>query len=121
MLISFDVDGTMVFGDPPGPITLETVHKVKELGFVVGSASNRTIAEQSKLWREAGIEVDFVSLKHRLADLKERFVVAGYLHIGDTDEDCSFAERAGFDFLWCHQVPIDGSPDWLLDLARALE
>ena len=43
MLISFDIDGTMVFGDPPGEITVEDVRKVKELGFIVGSASDPSL------------------------------------------------------------------------------
>jgi len=112
-LISFDIDGTMVFGDPPGHIPVATVRRAKELGFVVGSCSDRTIGEQTRLWGEADMEVDFMVLKHRLDGLKERFQVARYLHVGDTDTDLWVASRAGFEFLWIHQVPKDGSHDWL--------
>ena len=43
-LISFDIDGTLEVGDPPGIITLDMVRKAKELGFLVGSCSDRTIS-----------------------------------------------------------------------------
>ena len=99
MLVSFDIDGTMVFGDPPGDITVEDVRKVKELGFIVGSASDRPIAEQSELWQFAGFEVNFVSLKHRLAEIKEQFTVTRYVHVGNTMVDKQLAEQAGFDFV----------------------
>ena len=113
-LISFDIDGTMSFGQPPGHISLDLVRKAKELGYVVGSASDRTISNQIDLWKEANIQVDFVSLKHRLSEVKERFPVARYLHIGDTEMDRYFATQAGFDFLWIHEVPNDGSHHWML-------
>ncbi len=99
MLVSFDIDGTMVFGNPPGDVTVEDVRKVKELGFIVGSASDRTIADQSEVWQLAGIEVDFVSLKHRLAEVKKQFTVTRYVHVGDTMVDKQLAEQAGFDFI----------------------
>ncbi len=113
-LISFDIDGTMVFGQPPGHITLDLVRKAKELGYVIGSASDRTISNQVQLWKEHDIEVDFVALKHRLQEVKDRFPVARYLHIGDTEMDRYFAAQAGFDFLWIHEVPNDGSHHWML-------
>ena len=99
MLVSFDIDGTMVFGNPPGEVTVEDVRRVKELGFIVGSASDRTISDQSEVWQLAGIEVEFVSLKHRLAEVKERFTVTRYVHVGDTMVDKQLAEQAGFDFI----------------------
>ena len=104
MLVSFDIDGTMVFGDPPGDITVEDVRKVKELGFIVGSASDRTIADQSEMWHDAGIEVEFVSLKHRLAKVKEQFPVTRYVHVGDTMVDKRLAKQAGFDFVCSSDV-----------------
>jgi hypothetical protein len=104
----------MEFGSPPGHITLDLVRRAKELGFVVGSASDRTIADQMQLWTDAEIEVDFVSLKHRLIEVKQRFAVSRYLHIGDTDGDRECAVQAGFDFLSVHEMPNDGSHDWLL-------
>lgn len=112
-LISFDIDGTMIFGSPPGHITIDMVRRAKELGYVVGSASDRTISDQIGLWKGHNIEVDFVSLKHRLTEIKEKFPVNSYLHIGDTDMDKFFAKQAGFDFLYIHEVPTDGGESWL--------
>ena len=99
MLISFDIDGTMVFGNPPGDITVEDVRKVQELGFIVGSASDRPRREQSELWQLAGFEVDFFSLKHRLSEIRQQFTVTRYVHVGDTMADDWLAKQAGFDFV----------------------
>lgn len=110
-LISFDIDGTMTFGDPPGHITPAVVRRAMDLGYIVGSCSDRTIGEQKALWERAEIDVHFVSLKHRLDDVKQKFEVTHYLHIGDTDTDLYVAHRAGFDFRWIHQIP-EGH-DWL--------
>ena len=105
----------MIFGQPPGHITLDLVRKAKDLGYVVGSASDRPISNQVGLWKEHEIEVDFVSLKHRLSEIKERFEIADCLHIGDTEMDRYFAAQAGFDFLWIHEVPDDGTHQWMVD------
>ena len=112
-LISFDIDGTMAFGDPAGRIGVDAVIKAKELGFVVGSASDRTLGAQTKHWVDAGVAVDFVSLKHQLLEVKDRFPDGPHLHIGDGDMDRWFATKAGFDFLWVGDLPSDGSLGWL--------
>ena len=98
-LISFDIDGTLEVGDPPGIITLDMVRKAKELGFLVGSCSDRTISTQQRMWRDSGISVDFTVLKHQLSTVKEQFEAEEYYHIGDTDLDRLYSERAGFSFL----------------------
>jgi|TARA_B100000809_G_scaffold31447_1_gene27372 hypothetical protein len=98
-LISFDIDGTLEVGDPPGIITLDMVRKAKELGFLVGSCSDRTISTQQRMWRDSGISVDFTVLKHQLSTVKEQFEAEEYYHIGDTDLDRHYSERAGFSFL----------------------
>ena len=118
-LISFDIDGTMAFGNPPGRIGVDAVIKAKDLGFIVGSASDRTIAAQAKLWETAGVGVDFISLKHRLDEIKARFPDGSHLHIGDSDMDRWFAMQAGFDFLCVRDVPSDGSLEWLNVYHRA--
>ncbi len=114
ILISFDIDGTMIFGSPPGHVTLDHVRKAKELGFIVGSASDRPISNQEELWKQHDIDVDFVCLKHRLSEVKERFPADEYRHVGDTEMDRYFAKLAGFDFLWINDVPDDGSHEWML-------
>ena len=98
-LISFDIDGTLEVGDPPGIITLDMVRRAKELGFWIGSCSDRTISTQQRIWRDSGISVDFTVLKHQLGKLKELFQAEEYYHIGDTDLDRHYSDRAGFRFL----------------------
>lgn len=110
-LISFDIDGTMVFGSPPGTITPDVVRRAKELGFIVGSASDRPISNQVQLWQEHNVQVDFVSLKHRLDDVKGRFKATRHVHIGDTEMDRYFARQAGFDFCLAHEFP-DTWEEW---------
>ena len=72
-LISFDIDGTMEFGDPAGGVTVEMVRRAKELGFIVGSCSDRFPSWQKKVWDSHGIAVDFWVPKHMLSDVKARF------------------------------------------------
>jgi hypothetical protein len=98
-LISFDIDGTLEVGDPPGLITMDMVRAIKTLGYVIGSGSDRPLSSQRHLWENHHIVVDFMALKHRLADVKARFQAEAYYHIGDTDMDRFLAERAGFRFV----------------------
>ena len=100
ILLSFDIDGTLETGDPPGPITLEMVRRAKELGCIIGSASDRSISAQQGMWDRNSIEVDFVSQKHVLIGIKEKFEADYYLHMGDRELDRQFAREAGFEFMW---------------------
>jgi hypothetical protein len=98
-LVSFDIDGTLEVGDPPGIITIPMVASAKHRGWVIGSCSDRPVSFQRALWERLAIVPDFTVLKHRLAEVKARFPSATYYHIGDTDVDNHFATRAGFEFL----------------------
>ena len=98
-LVSFDIDGTLELGEPPGIITIEMVRSVQRRGCVIGSGSDRPLSYQRDLWRRLGIAADFTVLKHRLAEIKTRFHAQAYYHIGDTDVDDDLATRAGFRFL----------------------
>jgi hypothetical protein len=108
-LVSFDIDGTLETGDPPGPLPASFVRRVQELGCIIGSCSDRTLREQSNMWTSLGIVPDFVIAKHRLDLVRERFTFERCIHIGDTQVDAHFAERAGFEFVF------------VLALARQLE
>jgi hypothetical protein len=110
ILISFDIDGTLEVGDPPGGITLDLVRRAQELGCVIGSCSDWPISAQQALWERHNIKADFVSAKHKLDDVKLRFEAERYIHIGDRDLDKQFAERAGFHFFWADEA-VDGA--WL--------
>jgi hypothetical protein len=98
-LISFDIDGTLEVGDPPGLITMEMVRQAKDLGCLIGSCSDRPLSDQRRLWEKHHISVDFTVLKHRLAEVKAQLQAEAYYHIGDTDMDRFFADRAGFRFV----------------------
>lgn len=111
-LISFDIDGTMEFGDPPGGITVEMVRRAQEHGFLIGSCSDRFISAQQALWEAHNIKVDFVAAKHMLADVKARLEADRYLHIGDRDTDQQVAAQAGFDFLWDHEAVTEPWLAW---------
>ena len=98
-LISFDIDGTLEAGDPPGIITMSMVRLVKDEGYLIGSCSDRTVSTQKRMWETHGIIVDFTVLKHQLDDVKSQFEADIYYHIGDTGMDEFFAGRAGFEFI----------------------
>jgi hypothetical protein len=54
-------------------------------------------------------------LKHRLAEVKVQFRADVYYHIGDTDVDRIFADRAGFRFVQANAAPRQlWSPDVVL-------
>lgn len=115
ILLSFDIDGTLEAGDPPGPITMEMVRRAHALGCIVGSCSDKSLAAQQAIWDRHGIQASFVSLKHLLGDVKARFSVEEYFHIGDRNLDQQFALRAGFSFWWMHEGA--GEP-WLGRIPR---
>jgi len=100
ILISFDIDGTLEVGDPPGPITLDMVRRAQELGCIIGLCSDRTMSEQQGLMDKHNIQVDFVSLKYMLREVRDTFKAERYYHTGDSELDKQFALRAGFDFIW---------------------
>jgi len=98
-LVSFDIDGTLEIGDPPGIITMDMVVAAKRRGALIGSCSDRPISYQERVWERFALVPDFTVLKHRLADVKSRFAAHAYYHIGDTDVDELYANGAGFEFL----------------------
>ncbi len=100
VLVSFDIDGTLEAGDPPGPISMSMVRKAQAHGCIIGSSSDRPLPVQQAIWDRHSIEVSFVSAKQDLPDVKSRFSAAEYYHIGDTELDRQFALTAGFHFVW---------------------
>jgi len=107
-LISFDIDGTLETGDPPGRITIALVRRALELGYIIGSCSDRTVSQQQRMWQAHGLAVSFTVLKHQLEQVKAQFEAVHYYHIGDTNIDRHYAERAGFAYFY-----PDGSIDHL--------
>ena len=107
ILLSFDIDGTLETGDPPGPVTLDMVRRAKEAGCIIGSASDRSITAQQNMWDKHNIVVDFVSNKHVLGQIKERFEADYYLHMGDRELDRQFAREAEFEFMWMDEAATE--------------
>ena len=71
-LITFDIDGTMEFGDPNGILTREHVEYFRSKGAIwerVGSPGEFA----ALMWNGYGLEPDFVILKHHMPTLKERY------------------------------------------------
>lgn len=110
IVLSFDIDGTLEVGDPPGGITIAMVRRAIELGYLVGSCSDWPLSGQRALWAENGIEAAFVCLKHRLEDVRTQVAADAYFHVGDRDLDQRMAEQAGFGFWWAQEAV--GEP-WL--------
>jgi hypothetical protein len=109
-LISFDIDGTLEVGDPPGRITIARVREALALGYIIGSCSDWTVGRQQQMWRRHGIAVSFTVLKHQLDRVKAEFSAERYVHIGDTNIDRQYAERNGFVYFY-----PDSSIDHLWD------
>ena len=112
-LVSFDLDGTLEIGEPPGLVTIALVRMAKDLGYVIGSCSDRPISYQEDMWATLEITPDFTVLKHRLEDVKARFAATTYYHIGDTDTDERFALAAGFRFL---KADAAAHREWRMEL-----
>jgi hypothetical protein len=99
-LISFDIDGTLEVGDPPGIITIARVREALALGYIIGSCSDRPVSSQQRMWEAHGVPVSFTVLKHRLDQVKAQFSAERYFHIGDTNIDQHYAEINGFVYFY---------------------
>ena len=105
ILISFDIDGTLEIGDPPGVLTMDMVRTVQKKGFLIGSCSDRPISGQRAIWERHGISVHFAVSKQMLPDVMAQFEADVYYHIGDREDlDRQYALAAGFEFLWPHEA-----------------
>ena len=111
ILLSFDIDGTLEVGDPPGGVTIEMVRRAFDLGYVVGSCSDKPLSAQRALWERFEIPVAFIAAKHQLPDVRSQIVADSYYHIGDRDMDQQVAEQAGFGFWWVDDALAE---PWLL-------
>ena len=41
IVVSFDIDGTLEIGEPPGVVPIALIRTAKRLGYLVGSCSDR--------------------------------------------------------------------------------
>lgn len=114
IVLSFDIDGTLEVGDPPGGVTMEMVRKAHERGYLIGSCSDWPLSSQRAIWERYNIPVLFTAAKHQLPDVRSRVVADSYYHIGDRDVDQQVAQQAGFGFWWVNDA-LD-EPWFLLDV-----
>ena len=73
---------------------MEMVRKAHEMGYIVGSCSDRPISGQQAIWQRFAIPAAFTAAKHQLDGVKERIAADAYYHIGDRDLDKQFGARA---------------------------
>ncbi|MET0276088.1 MAG: HAD family hydrolase [Acidimicrobiia bacterium] len=106
VLVSFDIDGTMEFGDPPGPVSAAVARELVERGYIVGVASDWPRSAQQPLWSTHGLEPRFVGGKHRLHEVRAQFDADHYIHVGDTDIDERYARQAGFAFIHVNDLAV---------------
>jgi hypothetical protein len=104
VVVSFDIDGTMEFGEPPGPIPVAFVADLVAEGHVVGCASDRGRSSQAPLWHSHGVELHFVGGKHHLPEVRAAYRAERYVHIGDTHVDRHYAGLAEFEFVSVHDL-----------------
>jgi hypothetical protein len=108
-VVSFDIDGTLAAGDPPGLIGKDDLLTIVGLGCVIGSASDNPVRSQKYVWSTIGIEPTFTVLKHRLAHVRSITFGLEYWHVGDGEFDAHVAMTSHFGYL---------QPREFLDLLR---
>lgn len=121
IVLSFDIDGTLEVGDPPGGVTMEMVRKAYELGYLIGSCSDRPISAQKRIWERHDIPVLFTAAKHQLPEVRAKLEADVYYHIGDRDVDQQVAVQAGFNFWWDHEAVAEPWLPLLQENAALLE
>lgn len=110
-VLSFDMDGTLEAGNPPGPVTMDMVRQAQAMGYIIGSASDKPIPVQKMIWDQHNIEVSFAIHKQNLDQVRAQFEADVYQHIGDTNMDEHYALLHGFEYL---DVAMDLSEPWML-------
>ncbi|MDA1096296.1 MAG: HAD family hydrolase [Chloroflexi bacterium] len=111
IVLSFDIDGTLELGDPPGGVTIEMVRRAHELGFIVGSCSDRPLSSQRGIWGKIEITPAFILAKHQLGRVRASVEADSYYHMGDRDTDFQIAQEHDFGFWWTHEAIEE---PWLL-------
>src|SRR5215831_10420566 len=120
--MSFDSDGTLAGGDPPGIITLDMMRLTHTRGALIGRCSDRTTSDQQPLRAQHNMRIACTVLQHQLADVKVQCQTEAHAPLGETDMDHCYATRAGFRCLkaetttcqpWSPEVFRSGTPNCL--------
>ncbi|MEX2229883.1 MAG: hypothetical protein WEB13_09645 [Dehalococcoidia bacterium] len=110
LVVSFDIDGTLEFGDPNGPVAARLVRALQRASVVVGSASDRTVLDQARVWAAAGVEPAFVVVKNQLRRIPTDYPDRLLVHVGDRFADALEAANAGAVFVHVDALSWD---EWL--------
>ncbi|MQC17229.1 MAG: hypothetical protein DWG82_03205 [Chloroflexi bacterium] len=116
-VLSFDVDGILEIGEPPGPITIAMVKRAVELGYAVGSCSDRPLGLQRLMWEQLGIDASFVVSKHKMADIWDKVEADEYYHVGVAERDTFYTGQAEFTFVHAY---METDEPWMRDAAGEL-
>ncbi len=93
---AFDRDGTLAWGDPPGPISCNHILRLRKLGHAIGGSGGQPLEERYQNWRDNGVEPDFAV--HKALDMTTlRYDVV--VHVGDADDDSGCARSAGIGYM----------------------
>ena len=104
-MIAFDVDGTLEVGNPPGPIKLSKLKRLKEFGLIVG------IVGSFKKVKGVLPNLDFYYPGHPhkpkyLREIRERYNPALAIYVGDEEADRLAALNAGFIYVRPEDFPL---------------
>ena len=116
LILSLDLDGTVWFGDPPGPISRDLVVALQAASVVLGSASDRTVADQRRLWDGVGITPEFIVVKNHLRLVRPRYATGTFVHIGDRFADFLEATSAGVSFIDVASLQLGSTGDLIVVL-----
>jgi len=101
LLLAFDVDGVLIWGNPPGMISSDVLKGLKAQGHLIIGASGHIIEMQIKEFEEQGIKLDACPGKNveTLKKVKNELKAQRYILIGDTSLDETVAKLAGYEYM----------------------
>lgn len=94
---TFDRDGTLIWGNPIGPIKKCHLLKMRKLGYIIGGSGGQEPREQYRNWRENGVEPSFAFKKRNLDTLKTKYEFV--VHVGDNEDDKFYAKSFGINYM----------------------
>lgn len=109
--VSFDIDLTLNIGEEEDTTALidpSEMTRLQQLGYIVGTCSDREPTDQRETLAELGQNPQFCIPKEMLTWVKQIIPGQTHLHIGDDlRRDRDIAEKAG----WQHQWPQNYQPN----------
>ena len=111
-VVSFDIDLTLVTPDDAGEsaggvVPVGTLSVLREMGYIVGTCSDRLVTDQRQLMGDMGFEPDFCVPKSMLGPARAMLPGPSHIHVGDDPtRDRDIALRAG----WEHRWPAEAVP-----------